>query len=221
MRGSIASGDRTVTRAAASSTASGRSSRRSQTAATAASFSSVSSKVGSGGACALGEELDRLLLAEGRNGIDALAPDAQRLPARRDHRQPGRGGEQLGDAGGGRQQLLQVVEDEQQLLAGEKARDRLAGVEVDSDRLGDLDENELRILDRCEADEEGAVGEVVGELGGGLQRQSGLARAAGTRECDEPHARRSHERAEIVELAAPADESGRLQGEVRRPAARI
>jgi hypothetical protein len=62
---------------------------------------------------------------------------------------------------------------------------------------------------KCLAD---VVGKIVGQLGGGLQRHPGLARAAGTRERDEAHARRSHQRAEIAELAAAADESGRLQG---------
>ena len=54
-----------------------------------------------------------------------LAGDPQRLAARRDDPERGRGGEQLGDRPGGvGQQLLEVVEDDVRLLVAEAGRDR-------------------------------------------------------------------------------------------------
>jgi hypothetical protein len=57
-----------------------------------------------------------------------------------------------------------------------------------TDRLGDLVGDEGRIPDRRELDPEGPGLMVPDELGGGLDRQAGLAGAAGAGERDEPGA---------------------------------
>ena len=70
-------------------------------------------------------------------------------------------------------------------------------------------------VERRQRHEEDAVGEVVQQLGRGLQRQAGLAGAAGTGQGQQPHvgpaqqARRSR-RTSLL----PAQERGRLAGQV-------
>jgi hypothetical protein len=69
--------------------------------------------------------------------------------------------------------------------------------------------DEARVLHRRQVHEEDPVLEAVDELGGGLDRQPRLARAARPGEGHEPNARRAQHRDDLVELGAPADQRRR------------
>ena len=78
---------------------------------------------------ALEEQRDGVGLDHRRQVELDLAGDPQRLPARRDDPERGRGREQLGDRPGRiGQQLLEVVEDDVRLLVAEAGRDRVGRV---------------------------------------------------------------------------------------------
>ena len=115
-RSSSTGSESAFTRAAASSIASGRQSRRRQISATSP-FAAKSELTASG---PLHEELDRLPLPQRIDGDLPLAVEVQRLAARDEHGQLRTRADRLGDAGGGVEQMLEVVEHEQQALVADR-----------------------------------------------------------------------------------------------------
>ena len=179
----------------------------------------------------LGEELDRLVeakLVEGlvalragqlqrRDRDDVLARDRQRLPARGDHPHARRRPEDLGhEQCGCLEQVLAVVHQEEQLpvpQVGEQEGLRLgrcliAQIQGREHRVAD----QVRIPDVGELDEPRAVREGSREIGPDPDREAGLADAARADEGDQ--ANRGELLPQLRELAAAADEAGRLGRQV-------
>src|SRR5205085_34965 len=82
--------------------------------------------------------------------------------------------------------LLEVVEDDEHSTAGEPAHDVVVRLEPDS--LGNGGPNAGGLPKRGKRHEEHAVRELLNELGRRLDREAGLARAAGTCEGHEARA---------------------------------
>jgi hypothetical protein len=110
----------------------------------------------------------------------------ERLAARREHGDLRRGREQLGQRGGRRSQVFEVVEHEQLLLARECVRERLGQrnprLLAMSEPASDCRQHERRVAQRSERHERDAVRETVGELCGCVKREARLAGAAGADE---------------------------------------
>ncbi len=126
------------------------------------------------------EEGDGLGGGERGDRVLDLAGDAQELAARDEQGEVGAGLQELGELGGGLHHLLQVVEQEQHLSLADVLGEAVLGSEGLGDRLAD----EGGVSERGEPDPEDA--RLVGgdEGGGGLERQPGLAGAAGPGEGD-------------------------------------
>ena len=171
---------------------------------------------------AISEEDHRLGAADGvelvvRRGdgqragaVHALAGDAQRLAARRQHAKlRTRAQEILGEPGAGVGQVLAVVEHEQQLRVAQALEDVVEQVAVrafaNAEHMRDGLEDELRVEHGREIDQPGAVAEPVGVRGGDLDGQPRLARAARPGQRDET--RFAQQRRELVELALRARRS--------------
>ena len=126
---------------------------------------------------ALAEERDGLGLGERRHRVLDLALDAQELAARDEQREVGAGLDERGELGRRLDHLLEVVEQEQQLALADVLGEAVLGAERLRDRLGD----ERRVAERGEPDPEDARLVLGHELGGGLEREPRLARAARAR----------------------------------------
>ncbi len=132
-----------------------------------------------------------------------------------------RGREQLAERGCRLDEVLEVVEDEQQPLLGEEVlealSDRGRAALPESERLRDRGQDERGIGDRRQRDEEHALGEVLDELGGSLQREPGLARAARPGERQQTHVLPPQSLGDRSQLALAPDQRCGLDGQVRRP----
>ena len=201
----MAGGASSLTRAAASSIASGRPSSRWQIATSgggvvggqfevrADSLGAIEEKGnGRGG----GQLLDRRELArvgqgQGRDRILALAAQAQGGPAGDEQRQVRAGGQQLGRQGDGADELLEVIEDDQDLAAGQGGDqpllERRFAFFAQAEALGDHRQGDDRVAGEGQGDEGDTAREVGPEQAGQLQRQPGLADAAGAGQGDETH----------------------------------
>ena len=147
-----------------------------------------------------------------------LARELEALTARDDELRPVEVAERGDRAGGGREQVLGVVEQDQHPLAAEHLREhvleRPVGLLDHVERLRRLPEHERRVAERGERHPPDALGEVVRGLGGGLEREPGLAGAAGAREREQADAV-PELLDDLAELARAAEELGRRHGEVR------
>ena len=94
---------------------------------------------------------------------------------------PGELARKLAIAGAASTEVLEVVEDEQRAPVG------IVGLR-EAERLQGDRQHEVRIGQCCERDEMHPVGELVQELGGDLERETRLARAAGAGDGHEPDA---------------------------------
>jgi hypothetical protein len=181
---------------------------------------------------AFGEQADRLISCqllrqrqaggirkrERRHREGLLAVEVEDGPARDEHREVGRGGEQVADQRGGRQHLLEVVEDQQQgppakvplHALGHRPVARLAHAEGLRDRRGD----EVGVADRSEGDEGDTGDEVRGEGLGHPQGQARLADAAGAGQGQEADAVVTEQGADRGGLAFPPDQRRQRNGEV-------
>ena len=178
-RASSASGERSLVRAAASSIASGRPSSRAADRLDRRVRLDASRRL----LGALDEERDRVGRASGSSGILVLAGDAQRRPAGREHAKARPRREELGNRRGRRQQVLEVVERAARARGHRTKPPRSSGAPIacaisDNTRSGSVE--------RSEGDPEDTVREGADELGCDLEREPGLARAAGPGERDEP-----------------------------------
>ena len=126
-------------------------------------------------------------------------------------RRPLRRGEERRSTVGRRvEEMLEVVEEEQQLPSAEEAGEVVGR----ADRLRDLRGHELGVGEAGERHPEDAVAQRADELGRDLEREARLAGAAGPGEREQARAVRE-QRDELVELALPADERARGDGQVR------
>ena len=122
--------------------------------------------------------------------------------------------------GAGVDDLLEVVEDEQHLALRQPLHElvarRLRRGLGKAERRRDPRRNEGRIADRLERDEPCPVVVLVGDVGGELERQPGLARPARTGQREQPRLRQ--QLAGLLQLRVPADEARELRREVVGPA---
>ena len=162
-------------------------------------------------------------VVERRHAPGVLALQLQPLPARHEQLRPARLPEPRDVGRNLRQQVLGVVEQQQRALRGERVGERL--LERDSrtfahvERLRDRVERERRIAKRRERDPPDAVGQVLGQLGRGLERQTRLPGAAGPGERQQPDALVAQQADDLLQLARAAEERRRRHGQVRLPQA--
>ena len=158
----------------------------------------------------LAEQRHRLGGGERRHRELDLAVDAQALAARDEDGEVRARGDERGQLGRRRDDLLEVVDEEQELALADVLGEAVAGAHGPGDRLAD----ERRVAERGEADPDGAGAEVGDERGAGLERQAGLPGAAGAGQREEPRAA-GDPREHRLELLLPADEGARRPREVR------
>ena len=173
-RSTSCSGERTRTRAAASSSASGRFSSRAHSSGTA----SLATKLGLRCTRPRHEELRPVLRLERRDRIGLLAGNAKQLAARHEQMDVGAGGEQLGESGRCFDDVLEVVEQKQQRFVGQVLRQTVLG----SERLPRRHQDELGVTQRRQRHPEDPVRVALPSLGGRLQPEPRLARPARARE---------------------------------------
>ena len=138
-----------------------------------------------------GRRMARAGQRERAHAIAVLGAQIERRPARREQLEPRRGVQQLGEQRRRREQLLEVVEDQQLLGAGGDTTERVGGAHPRlrrarqrmQHRVGDG----LRIGERREVDERGAVGELRCQPVGDLDRKRRLADTARPEDGDQPH----------------------------------
>ena len=224
-------------RAAANSSASGSPSSRAQIVATAAALLGVSRNSGLHRLRPLQEEPDgrvprevaalrqmpQVRHGQRRHRALVLAGDAEGRPARHQDRERGAGAEEIGDQGGRRQQVLEVVEDEQETLRTEVgdqplAERPLAGIRQ-VERLGDRRGDQAGVAERGQPDEPDPVREAAAQVAGHLEREAGLPHAAGSGERDEANVRPAQQIGDGRDVGGAADERGERRRQIRRRAA--
>ena len=193
-RPSRVAGGSSRTRAAASSMASGSPSSRRQISATTAALRVVQGEAGGDGGGALGEELLRRRLGQRREQVLPLGPQPHRLPAGR-HHDGGRDRlQERRDVRAGGHHLLEVVQHEQRRFVAERRPHDVegldAGLPMGAEGVGDRAEHERGVGDRAQRHEDHPAGERLGHRPGRLDREPGLADAAGADHGDQPRPRR-------------------------------
>ena len=154
---------------------------------------------------------------EGRNPVDTLPGDAQRLAA---------GGEQHGvraalqesvrQLGARIDDVLAVIQQHQEVLPPDGVNEGVgrgqALVHWYAEHVGHGDRDEFRVLQGREVHEPYPVARAVQEPGCELEREPGLARA--TRAGESHQTRSGQQPAHLAELSLAADEAGHLDREV-------
>jgi hypothetical protein len=134
---------------------------------------------------------------------------AGRRAARGEHGQTGRGAQQLADQRRGLVDDLEVVEQQQDAAAAEEGLDgrggRLVALRAELEHAGDRVGHEPVVGDWREVGEVDAVGERIGQLVPGLQREPRLADPARSGQRDQPRAR-CEQRAQLGQVRAPPDQ---------------
>ena len=177
----------------------------------------VESEGGLGGAEAVGEKAHGLLLGQRADPHDRLAVHAQGGAAGGEEAHAGTVPEELvGELDHGRDQVLAVVDHEQRGLVAEPLCEGLgdgpAGLLADAERFGGGLRHQLWLAERRELDQPDAVLEAVDHVGGRLEREAGLARAAGADEGE--HAAGRELLLDLRELGVATDEAGRADRQV-------
>ena len=169
-----------------------------------------------GGERPIDEQRDRLIRRERADRIDVLGRDVERF-ATGDERSACRcSRDERGQQRSGLDDLLEVVDHEQHLLRGEERGQRLPGTLVDPECLRDRGNDEVRIGDAGQVDQVDAIGMLVKQVRGNLDRQACLARSAGARQGHEPNVTPAQQGAQLADLSLPSDERRRLGRQVRR-----
>ena len=181
--------------------------------------------------CPLDEERDRSSVDELRqrgevlqvrqrqrcHRILLLATQLEPGAAGHQHLQAGRRLEQVGDEGRGAHDLLEVVQQNQQApvaqIGHQRLQQRLLPAFLEAKRLRKRRDDQFRVADGRQVDEADAVREVVAQLGCRLQREARLARAAGSRQRQQPHLRALEQRDCRGHLPGAPDERGSGDGE--------
>ena len=117
------------------------------------------------------EELGSVLGLEWGHRVRLLGRKAEQLPAGDEQMQVGAGGEQLGQPGGGLDDMLEVVEEQQQRLVGDMPGQAVLGPQ----RLPRGLQHQLRVAQRSKRHPEDAVRIPVRGLGSGLEAEPRLA----------------------------------------------
>ena len=116
--------------------------------------------------------------------------------------------------------MFEVVEDEQRAFVrqrgGERCQRRGIAPVGRTDCLGDRAEDEHWITQRPECGEADASGEIGRNFGGGLQRQAGLADAAGAGDGQQADIGPGEQLANHRHLALTADQVGQVAGQLGR-----
>jgi len=138
-----------------------------------------------------------------------LAGEAKRGAARREHAHARGGGEQGAHGLRVGSELLEVVEDEEQREVAEVLEHRRVEVFAalrQLERPADRRQHELRVDDRREVGEDGAVPQLGREGLGGGQAEPCLPRPSGAGERHEPHVVPPEQRLDGGDLEPPPDE---------------
>ena len=154
-----------------------------------------------------------------RDPPDHLAGPAQRLPAGgKDLRRPAGGQHAVGQRGGRDRLRLAGIEDQQETPVHRVLHDgvqhRPARFGTQPQGLGHGKRYQLRVGDRGQISEPGAVRVLVGDRGRDLHRQPGLTGAARPDDVDQPPP--AHQVGEFGALGRPADEGGHRARQVVR-----
>ena len=142
-----------------------------------------------------------------------LAREPQRHPARRQHAQPRRGGQERRDRPGRLAELLQVVEDEQQRAGGERLEQVVL---AEPERLRDRRQDERGLPHLREVDEGRAVAQLRRERRGDRERETRLPGAARAGQRHEPALLPPQQRLDGGDLEAAPDEGRRRHGQARQ-----
>jgi hypothetical protein len=117
---------------------------------------------------------------------------------------------------GGRQEMLQVVDQQQHLhllqVPGKGLHQRPARRVFDPERLGEDRRNEIRVLQRRQGHEGDAVGKIPVGTPCHLQGQPGLADAPGTGQGQKPHVVATQQGRHVLHFALAPDERSRGHG---------
>ena len=128
--------------------------------------------------------------------------------------------EQIGHERGGVEDVLEVVQHEQQLpVAHERLKpghERFLARFAQAEELRDGWRDKIGMRDRGEADEAGAIREILGKPGSDGQGQPGLAHAARSGQGQQPDIRAAHAGDEIGNFVLPAHQRREGKGEWQR-----
>ena len=206
----ISAGVSSRARAATSSIASGRQSSRRQISRTVLG----GLECPAGRARSLDEERHRLLLERERGERElVLAVDAQPAAAGHEQLELRRVAEQGGERRRSLVDLLEVVDHEQLVAFAKVGEERGARVVARHLERGcDLGQDELGVAQRRQADEVDPVGKALGEVIGGLDRDTRLARPAGAGQGDQPRLA-AQQSAQLSDLMPPPDQRRRGCGQ--------
>ncbi len=162
----------------------------------------------------LEEGLSRFELERG-NRKDVLAGEMQDGSARDEDRQARRSCKEPDEGGRRLLDVLGVVEQEQELLGAEGLGERLERLRDvgDAERLRDGRHHELRVTQRGELDEHGAVRVGRGCVAGGFESQPGLAASACAGEDDQACVSPGEEVGQLGELRLAAYEEADRRGQ--------
>ena len=139
-----------------------------------------------------------------------LARQAQRRPARHEHLKIRRLRQQVGDAGRGGQQVLEVVEQQEHRAAAQEA----AKIVARADRLRDLGEHQFRIRERAQAHPEHAISKRADAFRRDMEREARLARASRPGDGDEAPAAKQREK--FLNFLLAPEQRARRDGKVGR-----
>ena len=166
---------------------------------------------------ARGEQPDRIRQRQRLDAVLVLAGEPQRRPARGEHDQPGRRAQQLAHQRRRGVDHLEVVEQQQGPAPAEERPQRgdrrLVALRGEPEHARDRVGHQLRVGQVREVDEVDAVGEPLGEVVPGLEREPRLADAPGPGQRHQPRAA-AQQRRQLGELGLAADERRRRRREV-------
>ena len=168
------------------------------------------SEVGNGRSRACVEQLDCLLLDERRDGVLLLAGHVQRLPAGDEDVQIRAGSDQFSKARAGLYDLLKVVKEKEQMLVVDVTEE----LSLRPQHLRRLLDHNRRVAEGSERNPPDAMFIAIRRVGGGLDCESRLARAARPGKSKQAHVRTAEELEYLRELSFPLDEWRRRFREV-------
>ena len=165
------------------------------------------------------QRLARLRHRQRRHRQHHLAVDNQRFPAGGQHPQPGRRPQQqVRQLGGGVHQVLAVIQHQQQLpareVAGQRRLRRKAGPVLQAQRARDRVGHQRLLPQLVQPDQPHPAGKRPSQLGGGPQRQPGLADPADPGQRHQPGP--GQQPPDLGQLTAAAGEAGQLGRQIPR-----
>jgi hypothetical protein len=165
--------------------------------------------VGSDGPRALDEEGNRVIFRQWRKIEFVLALDPKRFPARDEQAQLRCGSYQLPEwPHCGRKQVLRVVAHDVCATLADARRDRRDVGRGCPEQPGDRRQDEFGLAQRGKRDEDRASVGILGQQAGELDREAGLAGAAGAEDREHTGIALVHERDRVEELPLAPDEAG-------------